>query len=74
MDPIQSYLLFLYDPKHPQTEQHSGGFLRPRTMRPDPPKITLLNKYNPFFKTNDYTQLAQTINTLYGLGINFEEL
>ena len=74
MDPIQSYLLFLYDPKHPQTEQHESGFLRPRATRPSPPTIPLLNKYEPFFKTNDYTQLAQTINTLYGLGINFEEL
>lgn len=72
MDPIQSYLLFLYDPKHPQTEQHASGFLRPRPNRPEPPRAPLINKYEPFFKTNDYTQLAQTINTLYGLGINFE--
>ena len=74
MDPIQSYLLFLYDPKHPQTEQPASGFLRPRAKRPEPPRAPLINKYESFFKTNDYTQLAQTINTLYGLGINFEEL
>jgi hypothetical protein len=39
-----------------------------------PPKVPLISKYNVFFATNDYTELAQTIDRLYGLGINFDEL
>jgi hypothetical protein len=58
MNHIQSYLLFLYDIIHKQKR---------------PPTKPLIFKYNDFFATNDYTQLAQTIDRIYGLGINFGE-
>jgi hypothetical protein len=74
METIQSYLLFLYDPTyiHKLYKQDQFGHKRPPS-RPHAPTVPLIFKYNDFFDTNDYTQLAQTINRLYGLGINFDE-
>jgi len=77
MTPIHSYLMFLYnlDPSFKfihHTTLFKSAFSH--TTHPLIPLITFINRYNPFFKTNDYTQLARTINILYKLNINIDEL